>query len=86
MTTFSYILEFSGATVTTASSETTGLRQMVELARALAAALDGVAAEIAEASGLEPDSDTITDAVFNCTDVDQAMALLTGDQPQERVQ
>lgn len=51
---------------------------MLIMAHALGTELDRIAALIADRSGLEPDSDLITEAVFNSTNAAEALMVLMG--------
>lgn len=66
----------SSNTVIAALTDDTQLRQMLAFAHTLNAALDGLANEIAQVAGLDPDSEQITEAVYTCSDVDAALTIL----------
>lgn len=76
----------SEAIITAALTPDTQLRQMLAFAHTLAEALDSLASEIAFVSGIDPDSEQITEAVFNCTDVDAALTILCPHMSKERRQ
>lgn len=76
----------SSSTVIAALTDDTQLRQMLAFAHTLNEALDGLASEIAQVLGLDPDSEQITDAVYTCSDVDAALTILCPHMPPERKQ
>lgn len=76
----------SSSTVIAALSDDTQLRQMLAFAHTLAEALDGLANEIAQVAGLDPDSEQITEAVYTCSDVDAALTILCPHMSPERKQ
>ena len=53
------------------------LRQAVSDAHQLARRLDNLAASIAQELGIDPDSDAITDAIFNTLDLTNALGILS---------
>lgn len=76
----------SSSTVIAALTDDTQLRQMLAFAHTLAEALDGLANEIAQVAGLDPDSEQITEAVYTCSDVDTALTILCPHMSPERKQ
>lgn len=80
------IVSTTHKSVIAALSDDTQLRQMLAFAHTLAEALDGLANEIAQVAGLDPDSEQITEAVYTCSDVDTALTILCPHMSQERKQ
>jgi hypothetical protein len=76
----------SEAVITAALMPDTQLRQMLAFAHTLNEALDGLATEIAHLAGIEPDSEQITDAVYNAGDLDAALTILCPHMSRERQQ
>lgn len=81
MTSFSYLRmairpDKSAEIETTAPDGAPDLRAQINMAHTMAAALDALASEIALECGLDPDSDTISEAIYVETDLDAALALL----------
>lgn len=75
----------SGArTMIAALTPDTQLRQMLALAHTMTDAVDRLAAEIADLAGVDADSDQITDAVYSCSDVDEALSILLANQSKDR--
>jgi hypothetical protein len=74
------------ALISAALPPDTQLRQMLAFAHTLNEALDGLASEIAMVAGIDPDSEQITEAVYTCTDIDAAVAVLCPNMSRERQQ
>lgn len=53
------------------------IRALLVTAHGLTELTDDIAAQIAALLGIEPDSEAITDAIWNCPDTDKALAMLT---------